>query len=51
MPNNTLDSKIIELYHTARIALAANSTVPDKFERMQYVKRALKEHYPAVNMK
>jgi hypothetical protein len=41
-----LDTKIIELYHTARIALAGNATVPDKFERMQYVKKALKEHYP-----
>ena len=46
MSHSKLDTTIMELYQTARTALAGGPTVPDKYDRMVYVKKALKEHYP-----
>lgn len=42
---NDLQAKIIELWHTSRIALAGQSSVPSRYDRMVYVKKAIIEHH------
>lgn len=43
-----LNQAISELWHVSRTALAGQATVPSKYDRMIYVKKSLKEHYPAL---
>jgi hypothetical protein len=40
-----LEAKILDLYQIARTALAAQPTVPTRYERMIYVKHALQNHH------
>lgn len=43
-----LRDKIIELWHISRTALAGQSLVPSRYDRMIYVKKAIIEHYPEL---
>lgn len=43
-----LEKTIIELWHISRTALAGMPTVPTRHDRMSYIKRTLKEQYPAL---
>jgi hypothetical protein len=44
MTNNELTNKIIELWHISRTALAGQSSVPSRYDRMVYVKKTLIEY-------
>jgi hypothetical protein len=48
--NNELTTKIIELWHTSRIALAGQSSVPSHYDRMQYVKKAIIQYHPELTV-
>lgn len=41
---NELRDKILEYWHISRTALAGQSSVPSRYDRMVYVKKTLIEH-------
>ena len=43
-----LETRIIDLYHLARTALAGMPTVPSRYDRMIYVKKELLRSYPEL---
>lgn len=43
-----LTTKITELWHISRTALAGMTTVPSRWDRMQYVANELRRSYPAL---
>lgn len=44
MANNELTTKILELWHVSRTALAGQQSVPSRYDRIQYVKKPLVEY-------
>ena len=47
----TIESIIIELWHTSRTALGGMQTIPTRSDRMRYIKQSLYEFYPEITNK